>query len=386
MIRIRTKEPAGKPAAARIGCPTGIGPNSAEEVSDKRIDWPSAVLGQAPRDMISLKSYFSREPGNESDYRRIISLFLQGIALHAVEGDPADHERFRVDINKCLTSVAPETPLSDLLVLVGSALRAMEDYNKLTSRFVRRQSTELHHMVSMLTKTIISIGDSSEHSVTRLQDIEKSMESTKAVEDIQLLKMRLGECLEAVRDEAKRQKTEGQIALASLKQELENSHETVGSVRIQRELDASTGLLAKAEADRAIREAMQSPRGKFLLIAVCSRVQAVNARFGYAVGDRVLGTFAEHFKKGLAASDQIFRWQGPSLIAVLERQERIERVRSEIQRFADTKLEKTTEVGQRTVLIPISAAWSIFPIAPPLEALLKQVEAFTTAQAPRDYV
>lgn len=336
--------------------------------------------------MISLKSYFSREPGNEADYRRIISLFLQGIAVHAVEGDPADHVRFRLDIDKCLEDMAPDTPLSELLVLVGGALRTMEDYNKLTSRFVRRQSIELQNMVSMLTKTIISIGASSAHSVTRLQEIEKSMESTCAVEDIQLLKVRLGECLATVRDEAQRQKTEGQVAMASLKQELESSHEAGGSFNTHRELDAATGLPAKPEAERAIREAAQSPRGKFLLIAVCGRVQAVNARFGYAVGDRVLGTFAEHFKKSLAASDQIFRWQGPSLIAVLQRAERIERVRSEIQQFADTKLEKTTEVGQRTVLIPISAAWSLFPIAPPVETLLKQVEAFTAAQTPRDYI
>jgi hypothetical protein len=60
-------------------------------------------------------------------------------------------------------------------------------------------------------------------------------------------------------------------------------------------------------------------------------------------------------------------------------------VRTEMRRFADIKLEKTIEVGQRTVLIPISAGWSVFPVAPPMDALLKKVEAFTAAQIPRDY-
>jgi GGDEF domain-containing protein len=275
--------------------------------------------------------------------------------------------------------------LSELLAVVGGALRVMEDYNHRTSKFVHRQSTELQHMVSMLTQTVITIGSSSEHSVNRLQEIEKSIESARAVEDIQILKLRLSECLEAVREEAQRQKEEGQSALGSLKQELENSRERLGSFKMSPELDAATGLPAKGEADRAIRTAMASPQGKFLLIAVCSRVQAVNARFGYAVGDRILAAFAEHFQKGLSVRDQIYRWQGPALVALLERAERIDRVRDELRQFADAKLEKTTQVGQRTVLIPISAIWSLFPVAPPLDAFLKQVETFTAAQVTREY-
>ena len=335
--------------------------------------------------MISLKSYLSRDTEAEAAYRRIIGLFLQGISLHAVEGDPDDHKRFREDIDKCLAVLSPETPVSELLVVVGGALRAMEDYNQRTSTFVRRQNAGLQKMVSMLTQTIISIGSGSEVSVSRLQSIEKSIESTQAVEDIQILKLRLSECLEAVRDEAGRQKKDGQVALNALKQELENSKEVTGTFKNHPDLDPATGLPSKAEADRAIRAALESPQGKFLVVAVCSRVQAVNARFGYSVGDQVLAAFAAHFKKGLSVRDQIFRWQGPAFVVLLERAERLERVRTEIRQFADTRVDKTIEVGQRTVLIPISATWAIFPLAPPLDAFLKQVEAFTAAQVPRDY-
>jgi hypothetical protein len=73
-------------------------------------------------------------------------------------------------------------------------------------------------------------------------------------------------------------------------------------------------------------------------------------------------------------------------VALIERTERIDRIRTEIRSFADAKLERTIEVGQRTALIPISAAWSVFPVAPPWDALVKQLEGFTAAQLPRDYV
>jgi hypothetical protein len=168
--------------------------------------------------MISLKSYFSREPEAETSYRRIIGLFLQGIALHAVEGEKAEFEQFRDEMDRCSATLSPATPTSELLVVVGGALRAMEDYNHRTSKFVRRQSTELQHIVSMLTEALIAVGSSSEQSISRLQNIEKSIESTQAVEDIQILKLRLKECLEAVHEEAQRQKQDGQSALVTLQQ------------------------------------------------------------------------------------------------------------------------------------------------------------------------
>jgi GGDEF domain-containing protein len=336
--------------------------------------------------VISLKSYLLRDSGDEAEaaYRRIISLLLQGIALHAVEGDQADFDRFRAELDKSQKTVTPETPIAELLVIVGGVLRSMEEYNQRTSKFVHRQNTELQLMVSMLTQTVISIGSSSDRSVAKLQEIDKAIERTSQVEDIQILKLRLGECLEAVREETNRQKKDGASALQTLKGELENAHERMGTVALRHALDTATGLPAKGEAETAIEAATVAPHTTYLLIAVCSRIQAINARFGYAVGDRILAAFAEHFRKSLPR-DKIFRWQGPALVALLERTDRIDRVRSEIRQFADTKLEKTIEVGRRTVLIPISASWSLLHVAPPYEAFVKQIDAFSAAQIPRDF-
>jgi GGDEF domain-containing protein len=123
-----------------------------------------------------------------------------------------------------------------------------------------------------------------------------------------------------------------------------------------------------------------------LAVVVINRVQAVNARFGYSVGDQMLAVTAQHFRKNLSARDRLYRWHGPAFIVLLDRAERIDHVRAEFRHFADTKLEKTVEIGSRTVLIPISTNWSIFPIAAPAETLMKRVETFTAAQVPKDYV
>ena len=59
--------------------------------------------------MISLKPYLFGDKGKNADgeHRRIIGLFLQGIALHAVEGDQSDYGPFRADIDEFAKQITP---------------------------------------------------------------------------------------------------------------------------------------------------------------------------------------------------------------------------------------------------------------------------------------
>jgi GGDEF domain-containing protein len=336
--------------------------------------------------MISLKPYLLGESKRdvESSYQRIIDLILQAVSIHAVEGDRADYERFQADMGTFAARLTPKMSNSDRFVVVGEALRTFEEYNRHTTRFLRTQTVELQKMIAMLTQTVIAVGASSEASVTKLQEIEGSLNQALRVDDIRLLKTQLGECLLSVRGEALRQKAEGKIALESLQKELAQSQ--VGSSGASPvSLDPATGLPGKADAERELQQAsLTGPC--FLLLAVVDRLQAINARFGYAVGDKVLGLAAQHFRSSLPAEDKLYRWQGPALVAVLHRHSALDSVRSEVGRFAEKKLEEMFNISGRSILLPISASWTVFPLVPPLDVLFRKIEIFTAAHVPRDYV
>ncbi len=338
--------------------------------------------------MITLKSYLLRDSGREIEdsYRRMIDLFIQAISLHAVEGEKADHERFCSDMKAFGNRLTPELSISDRFIVVGEVLRALEDYNRQTSKFLHIQNAELQKMIAMLSQTLIAVGASSDASVAKLQEIEKALEQARILEDIHAVKAQLGECLRSVRSEAQRRTAEGKVVLESLQQELAQSQELLGGGSAHLNLDPATGLPDKTEASKRLQESAASPEGKFLLIAVVDRVQAVNARFGYAIGDQVLAGVADYFCGSLSAEDKIYRWQGPALLAILNRTGAIATVRNEVARFAEKRLEKTFVIGSRSVLLPISTSWTIFPIAPPVDALLRKVEIFTAAQVSHDYV
>lgn len=145
-------------------------------------------------------------------------------------------------------------------------------------------------------------------------------------------------------------------------------------------LDVVTGLPGKEQAAEALCNAASSPDPKYLLVAVITRVPAVQLRFGPAAADRVLAVAAEHFRKALFPHDALYRWEGPVFLAILPRAERIDLVRAMARRFAGEKLEVPLEVGNRTLLFPVSASWAIFQFLPPVEDVMRVVNAFVAVQ------
>jgi hypothetical protein len=64
----------------------------------------------------------------------------------------------------------------------------------------------------------------------------------------------------------------------------------------------------------------------------------------------------------LIASDRLFHWSGPAVVAILDRQQSFDQVRALVRRVLDKPLQETWDNGGRSVLIPLSAIWSVVMI------------------------
>jgi len=334
--------------------------------------------------VISLKTYLLRPSYQEmeSSYCRMIDLLLQVTSVHAVEDDVAEHKRFRADMTALADRLGTKTNISDRSIVVGEALHTIEDYNRRTTNSIQTKTTELQKVAAMLTEAVIAVGEHDEACVVRLQQIDKSLNQALKVTDIRLLKSQLGECLAMVREETLRQKADRAVTLEKLKLQLVQSL-AEPHVSSTPSLDPVTGLPDSLEANRELERAIARSDSYALLIIV-NRLQAINARFGYAMGDKVLGVAARHFRASLSATDKLYRWQGPALLGILRRPGDVESLSSEVRHFADVKLERTFEVSGRSILLPISANWTILPIVAPVETLIRKIEIFTAAQSPRE--
>lgn len=332
---------------------------------------------------ISIKKYLDSRPEQvAAALLRMVQLLLQGIEMHAVKGDAADYEKFRKDIQQVQESFGDKPAASDVLVAAGTVVKAMEEYNQRTSRFIHVQCAELQTMVSMLTKTMTTLSTGSEASATRLQTIERQLHKATMIEDFQTARLRLSECLDTLRGEITRQREESTRAVSDMRTDLEKSRKrlapmTAASASSRRE-DLITGLPEREAAEAAIVEAVAQNRPLYAVMFVIDRLDLINARFGYGAGDQVLLVYTQHVAQGLSRQDKLFRWRGPALLAVLERSSSPKQVREEIMRIVAQRLEKTIQVGNRSVLLPIGARWAIFAVSEyrPVQLLFQQLDLF----------
>jgi GGDEF domain-containing protein len=235
-------------------------------------------------------------------------------------------------------------------------------------------------MIAMLTKTVATLGSGSERAVTKLREIEGQIEKTAMIEDVRQLKMRMEACLEGIRDESQRQKTESMHTVEGLKHEISQTQERIRTAAVAPSRDPVTGLLSRAEAEAACLEATKSGKSAYAAFFVVDRVAVINSRFGYAVGDRILNLYLEELRKKFSANDEIYRWSGPAFVVLLSRPDPLEKVREQLRFLVPGKLERTVELTNRSALLPISATWTVFSVTLPVEVLSEQLDQFLAGQ------
>ena len=330
--------------------------------------------------MISIRKYWNqRVPDENGALRRALGLLLQSLEIHTAPGDDVDYTQFRSGMEGITSRFGADTPPEEVLIIVGEAVTAFREYSERTARYRRAQTAEFQRMVGMLTDTISATSNATDRTVGRLQEIERKLERAAVIEDIRVLRMQLDECLESIRAEIRRQEDEVSTSKSRI-----SSADPVFSTTLGpplQEMDAVTGMPGRAAAEQALEEA-RSRGGQWYAVAiVANRIASINSRFGYAVGDRLLRKLAEGMRNGLSADDRVFRWSGPCLVALLLRTAPEHELRTELQRITSSFKEELVEIGNRAVLLPISASWAIFRSNEPARVIREKIDRFVASQS-----
>lgn len=331
-------------------------------------------------------SLFSRDPDRRPDnlaraLDRALRVLLDSIAGHALAEDAESTEKLRTRIHAISGALSEKPGAAAALITAGAVSNALEEYRDNTARYFRTRSAEFQRIIAQLTSAVCAIAPV-EHGAAKLQAIQGQLGAATAIEDLQAIRVRVAECLEAVRDEAARHREQSARQVAELR-------ETVSKMRsraaapVRPRTDPITGLAERADAEAAMLEGIADERPLYVAVFVITRASAVNARYGRQTGDEMLGFCAGHLARSLSRMDRLFRWTGPAFVALLEREQPAPSVQDEIAAFANQRLSKTIVVDGRSIMLPLTTAWTVFPALEirPLQELVRRIEAFAMASA-----
>lgn len=332
--------------------------------------------------MISIKRYLDFPAGQK--LQRVVAILAETVTRGPVEVDLSECERFQEEI-ACIQNRFPaEASVEQLHEAANEIANALERHNRVVGGLIRGQESELQSMIGMLTYTLRSLGSASETSVKNLDSIASQLKHASALGDMRELRLRLDECLKNVRSEAARQKHDNQEKMHVLSEGLSATQQRLSAHGIEADVDRVTGFAGRNAAEVAIHEATNRQETHYVVVAVLSKLQAVNLRFGYSVGDEVLCEFAARVAGSLCNDAQFYRWNGPTLIAILKRTEPLHVLRAEVGRILEEPIVKSLAGGTQNAFITLSATSLVLALARPAGDLIKRIDAFVTSQVPHE--
>jgi GGDEF domain-containing protein len=346
--------------------------------------------------VISLKKFLDADRGKLEALQRMVELLLQGVLVHTVEGAPEDYAWLRVNIQRISEAVAGAKSGQDYLVQAGALNSSLEDYRRRTAKYFEQRRAEMKNIIHMLTATISAISEASNENLQRLRKIEQDVSDAAQIEDVRLIKSKLGECLEDIRRETERQKAYTSHTVEELTRGLRGAQSSSlsdpnaadkgkqGANPAGRALDPVTGLPARYEAETAIYRAYHKMAAVSVGIIVIESLPAINVKYGRSTGDQVLQAFGDFIAQKLAADDQLFRWTGPTLLALLHRSAKIERVRGEFARLMEQKFEHTTQTASHVVHFPVARRWEVLPLESTPEQMYRKIDLFVAPSLERE--
>lgn len=298
---------------------------------------------------------------------RAASLILEGIAVHSLELVGNDRGAFQELMRRHARELmeAGAKP-AETMVVVGAAIQSMEAFTRKTEQEIQAQLREIRAIVAMLASALVRTCAGNQRAVAGIRSMERGMERASQLEDIQDVKRELAGCLASVSKELERQATEAaandSIARCALRDPVvQLATREAADPGGELYSDQVTGLPGPRQAQSAIAGSMGA--GHWAVVAAkVDRIEAINARFGREAGDRVMLFISQHFASKLQPSDQIFRWHGPCLLALVDRGDSVDGLRAEMSRLLKTRIDQTIEIGERSILVPLSLSWIVIPL------------------------
>ncbi len=297
---------------------------------------------------------------------RVASILLQGVARHAFQYSKPGFARFESAIKTIRAEFDGNLDEDEPLQLAASAVRVMEEHSDATARHMRARQNETEAFVATLTETLFDIAKAPPQLMMRFKEVERDFALASSAEEIAAVKGRLSKhlaelCNLAPANQAKAQPVYGMT-------------------------DLLTGLPDAGSARAAIEAVWNDREKRYLAMVVLDRLEAINVRFGYKAGDEMLVAVKQHLTRSAGSGDQWFRWRGPCLVALMQRDGSETEVGEELSALTSGRIEQRVKIKDRQLTVPVLTCCAAFDLngVPSVDDLICQLNDFASTRSRSD--
>jgi hypothetical protein len=148
-----------------------------------------------------------------------------------------------------------------------------------------------------------------------------------------------------------------------------------------RQLSLDPGLPGLAEARALLELALESDSPLYAAAIWVERAPLILNRYGQGIAEQLMQVCSQQvISRMLHGEDQLFYWGAAGLLAVLQRDEDIQGVRSELMRVLATPVNQYFETEHRTIYLPVRLSGELFPVSGTLDGLQEQIQKYFSAR------
>jgi GGDEF domain-containing protein len=315
--------------------------------------------------------------------KRLLNAVLAGISGYTVDGQDQDLSMFRESMLGLATQLQEQASSVEVDTTVNHALELLRDYNVRALKFHQTHTNELRAVMRTMTDTITYLSESRTRSVHQLQFMERELEQALQIDDIRLLRARLITCLDVVREETGRLQSEAQARSQEVRQQIGQTGRVVELPARLGTMDNVTGLPSRRPAERSIADILAQGGDHAVAVFVVSLLNAINSKYGRAVGDEVMLRVANHFAQHLSSQTYLYHWSGPALVAIIDVHHDTEDIRRSWAKTAAVKQEVNLSTKQRTVFLVVETVMSfqIVNKQTPPDDFFRELDRFVADQS-----
>jgi diguanylate cyclase len=244
----------------------------------------------------------------------LIDQLLALLSDAVIESDALRTHEFRARLHSYRQRLASTSGTADYAKYSGECLQICDEYFKLTRIYMSERETGFGEIIQTLRESIgLLAGDTDGYNGQLMQTSER-FNRLSAIQDVHLLKKQIQmECREFKRVVVEKQKRD-QASYSMLNRRIEGLQRNLEQTRMEAALDGLTRVANRASFDKALNRwvaAHKSAKTAFILALLdLDKFKGINDRHGHPVGDRVLLSAAQWFRKFVRSNDFLARFGG----------------------------------------------------------------------------